>query len=66
MPLDSWMYKLGEIAHKELNEAPWLAPDSITNLIESSKKETRSGQILWMFINVEKFRKRYFTKEWKW
>lgn len=66
VPLDSWMYKLGEIAHKELNEAPWLAPDSITDLIESSKKETRSGQILWMFINVERFRKRYFTKEWKW
>ncbi len=66
VPLDSWMSKLGEIADNELKDAPWLTCDSITSLIESSKNETRSGQILWMFINIERFRKRYFTKEWKW
>ena len=60
VPLDSWMSKLGEIAYKELQDAPWLTSESITSLIESSKNETRSGQILWMFINVERFRKRYF------
>ena len=43
-----------------------LSLGKIESLIESSSNETRSGQILWMFINVERFRKRYFTKEWKW
>jgi len=66
VPLDSWMHRLGKIAQEELNDAPWLTSNSIASLIESSKNETRSGQILWMFINVERFRKRYFTKEWKW
>ncbi len=66
VPLDSWIFKLGEIAKKELNDAPWLTSDSIASLIESSNNENRSGQILWMFINVERFRKRYFKREWKW
>jgi asparagine synthase (glutamine-hydrolysing) len=66
VPLDSWMFKLVEIAYKELNDATWLTPGSIASLIESSKDENRSGQVLWMFINVERFRKRYFIRKWKW
>ena len=65
VPLNDWMTRLGEIAHDELNGAKWLS-GNIDNLIQRSKTEARAGQVLWMFINIEKFRKLYFERTWKW
>lgn len=66
VPLTDWFSNLEILAKELLNDATWLKEGVINSLLEKSKKEDRAGQILWMFINVEKFRKKYFLKEWKW
>ena len=66
VPLDNWLHKLGELAHETLEEAPWIHRSQVSDLIDRSRTHVRSAQILWMFINVEKFRKIYFLKDWRW
>jgi len=66
VPLTKWFENLEQLANEMLPNANWLKQDVIKNLIEKSKKEVRAGQVLWMFINIEMFRKNYFLKEWKW
>ena len=57
---------LAEIAKRELKGANWLKTGELDKLIGRSLQEQRAGQILWMFINIEKFRKLYFNKKWVW
>ena len=66
VPLTEWFENLEEIAEDLLTEASWLKKGILNELLNKSKEEARAGQILWMFINIEIFRKQYFHKEWKW
>jgi asparagine synthase (glutamine-hydrolysing) len=66
VPLTNWFENLEILANELLPTASWLKKGAVNDLIVSSKRESRSGQILWMFINIELFRKEYFLKEWRW
>ena len=66
VPLTQWFSNLEEMAKTLLTNVSWLKEGIIDELIEKSKKEPRAGQILWMFINIEIFRKQYFFKDWEW
>ncbi len=66
VPLTEWFTNLEFLAEKYLHNASWLKQGVIEDLIKKSKLETRAGQILWMFINIELFKQRYFTKKWTW
>jgi len=66
VPLTDWFDNLEEIAKTLLTEADWLKKGTLLELLEKSKKEHRAGQVLWMFINIEIFRKKYFLKDWEW
>ena len=66
VPLSEWFKDIEKIALKELKSAYWLDIDELHQLIKECKINTKASQILWMFINVEKFRKIYFNKEWRW
>jgi asparagine synthase (glutamine-hydrolysing) len=66
VPLTNWFDNLEELALELLPQSPWLNKNAINELIKDSRKENRSGQILWMFINIEIFRNIYFQKEWRW
>lgn len=65
VPLNEWMASLETKAREILSDAYWLRIDQIDELIEESKNNSRAGQIIWMFINLEIFRKKYFLKEWR-
>ena len=66
VPLDNWFGSIEKLAKKELIDADWLKFDKLDNLLVECKEESISGQILWMFINIELFRKKYFKKQWRW
>ena len=66
VPLTEWFSNLESLAKELLPKANWLKEGVVADLIEKSKIESRAGQILWMFINIELFRKKYFQKEWRW
>ena len=66
VPLTEWFENLESLAIELLSSADWLKKGVVNDLIEKSKIESRAGQILWMFINIELFKKRYFNKQWKW
>ena len=66
VPLTSWFSNLENISIDYLSNAEWLKPGILEKLLKQSKNEVRSGQILWMFINIEMFRRLYFNKSWKW
>lgn len=66
VPLTEWFDNLEEMANKFLPDASWLKKGTLNNLMLMSKKEVRAGQVLWMFINIEVFRKKYFSQEWEW
>jgi asparagine synthase (glutamine-hydrolysing) len=66
VPLTEWFSNLEILAKELLPKANWLKEGVVADLIEKSKIESRAGQILWMFINIELFRKKYFQKEWRW
>lgn len=66
VPLTEWFSNLESLAKELLPKANWLKEGAVADLIEKSKIESRAGQILWMFINIELFRKKYFQKEWRW
>ncbi len=64
VPLQEWFQLLASQAKELLKDAYWLQIDRLDELIESCKNQPRSGQLLWMFINIELFRKNYFLKNW--
>ena len=66
VPLTEWFENLETLAKELLPKANWLKAGVVNDLIEKSRTETRSGQILWMFVNIEIFKKNYFNKQWKW
>lgn len=68
VPLTQWYSGLQSIANRELKDADWLKTGAVTSLSENIKDSTndRSGQLLWMFCNIELFKKKYFSKTWKW
>jgi asparagine synthase (glutamine-hydrolysing) len=66
VPLTEWFDNLESLAKELLPNANWLKESVVDDLIKKSKTESRAGQILWMFINIEIFRKNYFKKEWRW
>lgn len=66
VPLNGWYPRLEEFAKIELNETEWLKHKSVKELCQDLNQTDRSGQILWMFINIELFNKIYFNKEWRW
>jgi asparagine synthase (glutamine-hydrolysing) len=66
VPLTEWFENLEQLAKEYLPRASWLQEGVVFDLIKKSKTETRAGQILWMFINIELFRKNYFQKDWRW
>ena len=66
VPLSNWFPNLIEQARTLLSGANWLKKQELDNLINEVQKEPRAGQLLWMFLNVEMFRKRYFEVDWRW
>lgn len=65
VPLDRWIEELAKESKLILKDAYWLATDRLENIIDECSIINRGGQILWMLINVELFRKMYFQKEWR-
>lgn len=66
VPLTEWFSNLEKLAKELLTKATWLKEGVVNDLLDKSKKEVRAGQILWMFINVEIFKRKYFSKKWDW
>lgn len=66
VPLTEWFENLEDMARELLEDCTWLKKGVLEDLVAKSKVETRAGQILWMFINIEIFKRSYFNKEWKW
>lgn len=67
VPLTNWFNNLNELAKDVLSDTDWLNSVMLNNLIEDLmlNKNDRTGQLLWMFINVELFKREYFGKTWK-
>ncbi|MDL2261885.1 asparagine synthase (glutamine-hydrolyzing) [Bacteroidales bacterium OttesenSCG-928-I21] len=65
VPLSTWFKNLTELS-EILKKASWLKNDKLENLLEEIKKDSKSGQLLWMFINIQLFYNQYFTKKWIW
>ena len=65
VPLDKWIDDLSIEAKGILKDAFWLKTEKIDEIISECGNINRGGQILWMLINVELFRKMYFQKEWR-
>ncbi|PKK89604.1 MAG: asparagine synthase (glutamine-hydrolyzing) [Candidatus Wallbacteria bacterium HGW-Wallbacteria-1] len=65
VPLDNWYGKLLEMASEYLENAPWFRYDLWNEFISDLEKMDRTGQVLWMFINIEMFRRIYFKKSWR-
>ena len=68
VPLTQWMPEIIELATSELKTANWIRGSAVPELVRDirSNDTIRAGQLLWMFINIEIFRKKYFTKKWTW
>lgn len=66
VPLSNWYSKLSDLAEIYLSDAKWLKPNVYKNLVEKLSHDSRSGQLLWMFINLELFIQQYFNKSYKW
>ena len=65
VPLSPWFNDLKDLS-KILDESSWLNRNNFNQyLLNLSKSDIgRKGQILWMLINVELFRREYFDKKW--
>ena len=66
VPLTEWFENLEEMARELLTNCSWLKANALEELISKSSTESRAGQVLWMFLNIELFKKQYFQKEWRW
>jgi len=65
VPLNDWFSMLSNMARELLKDSLWLRYEELDALLEDCRRNARSGQILWMFVNVELFRRLYFEKEWR-
>lgn len=66
VPLTEWFENLEEMAGELLMNCTWLKANALEELIAKSRTESRAGQVLWMFLNIELFKKQYFQKDWRW
>lgn len=66
VPLTEWFENLETMALALLKDSAWLKAGVVEELVAKSKIESRAGQVLWMFLNIELFRQSYFQKEWRW
>jgi asparagine synthase (glutamine-hydrolysing) len=68
VPLNNWYSSLKNIAENFLIDAFWLKQGTLQTLTNEIQLDNsgRAGQLLWMFINIELFRKEYFEKKWSW
>lgn len=66
VPLTHWYEDLRVIAVQLLQDADWLKENSLEMLINDLKCDPRAGQLLWMFVNIQKFHNMYFNKKWLW
>ena len=66
VPLSSWFPNLESMCDKYLRNSNWLDSSKLDELIIDLKSNPRSGQLIWMFLNVETFYRKYFNKTWKW
>ncbi|MDD3877309.1 MAG: asparagine synthase (glutamine-hydrolyzing) [Bacteroidales bacterium] len=68
VPLTNWFDKLQYLSKNELKDADWLKKGTIISLCNelTLTHSNRSGQLLWMFLNIELFKKKYFNKNWQW
>ncbi len=65
VPLSQWFPNLVQQADI-LKDSGWLKSELLTSLIDDLKQNPRSGQLLWMFINIQLFHDKYFNKNWLW
>lgn len=68
VPLTKWFPKLTQMANNLLSDATWLNNEKLNELIMELERsnDSRIGQILWMFINIEIFKREYFNKKYIW
>src|SRR5690606_37228316 len=68
VPLTGWWPRIVDLANARLGIVDWLDNDVITDLITEIKFQDseRAGQLLWMFLNIDMFEKKYFKKKWTW
>lgn len=66
VPLSSWFPNLELMCNKYLRKSNWLDSSKLDELILDLKSNPRSGQLIWMFLNVEIFYRKYFNKTWIW
>lgn len=65
VPLNTWFAELKEMGIHLLKNSNWFDYTKLDKLYEDCMNNIRSGQLLWMFVNVELFRKMYFEREWR-
>ena len=65
VPLNNWYEELTLMAKELLANSEWFESEKLENLLAECKTNARFGQILWMFVNVELFRRMYFEKDWR-
>lgn len=75
VPLGEWDDTLWPLVRGELENAGWLdfknkgeRPEdniNVDSLIEDCGKLNNGNQLLWMFLNVQLFIKKYFSREWR-
>lgn len=65
VPLNEWLDELKDMAYNLLKQSEWFEYNKREELINDCKNYSRYGQMLWMFINIELFRRMYFDKEWQ-
>lgn len=65
VPLNKWFPEIEQMAKTVLKDAYWLKKDLVDELCKDCFSNERSGQLLWMFLNIEIFRKIYFERKWK-
>jgi len=66
VPLTKWFPNLAELSRELLPNTDWLNRSVIEELLEELQNNQRAGQLLWMFLNIELFKRKYFSKNWKW
>ncbi len=65
VPLNDWMRSLISKADSILTDDSWLKVESMKSLINECQSNSRAGQLVWMFINVQLFKNEYFNKSWR-
>lgn len=65
VPLNNWRKELETLAWEVLKSAEWLRAEKLGELLAESGQNSRSGQIIWMMVNVELFRRQYFDRTWR-